>query len=97
MLYLSFVSMKEFNSHNKLFFIYRVSLKNQGKCSEYFGSGNLYALPENVPDRTDEGDFKKKKSDFSFWSTFGCFSSFWLIASTKTCHLHEEGTHAMPG
>lgn len=65
MLCLSFVSMKECNSNNKFlffvfFFIYRVSLKNQGKCSEYSGSGSLYALPENVPDRTDEGDFKEK-------------------------------------
>lgn len=59
---LSFVSMKECDSNNKVFFvfIYRVSLKNQGKCSEYSGSGSLYALPENVPDRADEGDFKEK-------------------------------------
>lgn len=69
MLCLSFVSMKECNSDNKLllFFIYRVSLKNQGKCSEYSGSGSLYALPEDVPDRTDEGDFKEK----SLTSLFG--------------------------
>lgn len=55
---LSFVSMKECNS-DKFFPIYRVSLKNQEKCSEYSDSGSLYARPENAPDRTNEGDLKK--------------------------------------
>lgn len=31
------------------FSTYRVCLRNQGKYSEYSGSGNLYAHPEAIP------------------------------------------------
>lgn len=30
------------------FSTYRVSLRNQGRYSEYSGSGNLYARPEDI-------------------------------------------------
>lgn len=100
MLCLSFVSMKECNSNNKLF------------CFFFLSTESLWKIKESVPNIPAVGVFMlflkmfqielmkvtlKKNVWLLFLVNWCCFSSFWLIASTKTCPLLEEETRAMRG
>lgn len=63
------------------FSIYRVSLRNQGRYSEYSGSGNLCVHPEDIPallaEKWNEW-LSKIKPKFLFEQLMLSFSPFWL-------------------
>lgn len=63
------------------FSAYRVCLRNQGRYSEYSGSGNLYVHPEEIPAlpaAKENERLWKKMSEFPFDQLMLSLSPFWF-------------------